>query len=136
MELRDISRLLYQIKLADQRVATSFEKETGFSLTRYEMLMIVHDKGVCSQSEIQQAMKIDNAAITRHLKILEEKGYVRRERNTANHREVFVHLTDEAKHDLTSCEQDHDRSKHLITRVLSESEINQLSSLLQKLNQL
>ncbi|TCI26426.1 MarR family transcriptional regulator [Exiguobacterium sp. SH5S4] len=134
MELREMSRLLYQIKLADQRVATSFERETGFSLTRYEMLMIVNDKGVCSQSEIQQEMKIDNAAITRHLKILEEKGHVQRERNVANNREVFVRLTETAARELQHCEQNHDQTNHMIAKVLSESEMQQLSALLQKLN--
>lgn len=134
MKLREMSRLLYQIKLADQKVAMSFERETGFSLTRYEMLMIVNDKGVCSQSEIQKEMKIDNAAITRHLKILEENGHVRRERNVANNREVFVRLTEEAAVELQHCEQNHDQTKHLIAEVLSEAEMQQLSALLQKLN--
>ncbi|WP_445001935.1 MarR family winged helix-turn-helix transcriptional regulator [Exiguobacterium alkaliphilum] len=134
MELRDVSRLLYQIKLADQRVATAFENETGFSLTRYEMLMVVNEKGVCSQSEIKDAMNIDHAAVTRHLKILEDKGYVLRERNAANHREVFVRLTDDAARDLRSCEQKHDASNHLMG-VLSEDEMAQLSALLKKLNQ-
>lgn len=134
MELRDVSRLLYQIKLADQRVATAFETETGFSLTRYEMLMVVGEKGVCSQSEIKDAMKIDNAAVTRHLKILEDKGYVLRERNTANHREVFVRLTDDAAHALQTCERNHDTSSHMMS-VLSDDEMAQLSVLLKKLNQ-
>ena len=35
MDLREISRLLYQIKLTNQEINTLFEKETGFSLTRY-----------------------------------------------------------------------------------------------------
>lgn len=135
MELRDVSRLLYQIKLADQNVASSFERETGFSLTRYEMLMIVKDKGVCSQREIQHEMKIDNAAITRHLKILEEKGYVTRERNVQNHREMFVRVTEKAEYDLTHCEQN-ERTNHLVLQTLSAEEIHQLSGLLQKLNSL
>ncbi|MFZ1822227.1 MAG: transcriptional regulator, partial [Trichococcus flocculiformis] len=45
MNLREISRLLYQIKLTNQEINTLFEKETGFSLTRYEMLMFLKDKG-------------------------------------------------------------------------------------------
>lgn len=136
MDLREFSRLLYQIKLANQKVATSFEQETGFSLTRYEMLMIVKEKQACSQTEIQQEMKIDNAAITRHLKILEEEGYVRRERNQANNREVFVHLTEHANQALTTCDHKHTQADHLVSQVLSEEEIKQLSSLLEKLNKI
>ena len=53
MNLREISRLLHQIKITNQEIATSFEKETGFSLTRYEMLMFLKEKGTCSQNQIQ-----------------------------------------------------------------------------------
>ncbi|ACQ71521.1 transcriptional regulator, MarR family [Exiguobacterium sp. AT1b] len=133
MDLREISRLLYQIKLAEQNVASSFERETGFSLTRYEMLQVVKERGVCSQRAIKEEMKIDNAAITRHLKILEEKGYVVRERNAENHREMFVRVTEKAEQDLRDCERD-EQANHLVLQALSAEEIHQLSGLLQKLN--
>lgn len=133
MDLREISRLLYQIKLAEQNVASSFERETGFSLTRYEMLQVVKERGVCSQRAIKEEMKIDNAAITRHLKILEEKGYVVRERNAENHREMFVRVTEKAEQDLGHCERD-ERANHLVLQALSAEEIQHLSGLLQKLN--
>lgn len=133
MDLREISRLLYQIKLAEQNVASSFERETGFSLTRYEMLQVVKERGVCSQREIKEEMKIDNAAITRHLKILEEKGYVVRERNAENHREMFVRVTEKAEQDLRDCERD-EQANHLVLQALSTEEIQHLSGLLQKLN--
>ncbi|WP_214739579.1 MarR family transcriptional regulator [Exiguobacterium sp. s48] len=133
MDLREISRLLYQIKLAEQNVASSFERETGFSLTRYEMLQVVKERGVCSQRVIKEEMKIDNAAITRHLKILEEKGYVVRERNTENHREMFVRVTEKAEQDLGHCERD-ERANHLVLQALSAEEIQHLSGLLQTLN--
>ena len=133
MDLREISRLLYQIKMADQHVASSFERETGFSLTRYEMLQVVKERGICSQRVIKEEMKIDNAAITRHLKILEEKGYVVRERNAENHREMFVRVTEKAEQDLDHCERG-ERANHLVLKALSDEEIHQLSGLLQKLN--
>jgi DNA-binding MarR family transcriptional regulator len=133
MDLREISRLLYQIKLAEQNVASSFERETGFSLTRYEMLQVVKERGVCSQRVIKEEMKIDNAAITRHLKILEEKGYVVRERNAENHREMFVRVTEKAEQDLRDCERD-ERANHLVLQALSAEEIQHLSGLLQILN--
>ena len=98
MNLREISRLLYQIKLTNQEINTLFEKETGFSLTRYEMLMFLKDKGTCSQNQIQTELKIDSAAITRHLKILEQKGYVIRERNAENtERSLFNYPTRQSK---------------------------------------
>ena len=39
MNLREISKLFYQLKLANQETTSKFEKETGFSITRYELMM-------------------------------------------------------------------------------------------------
>lgn len=133
MNLREISRLLYQIKLTNQEINTLFEKETGFSLTRYEMLMFLKEKGTCSQNQIQTELKIDSAAITRHLKILEQKGYVIRERNAENNREVFVQLSDKAIQDLEACGNEHDQGKSSLSLSLSDGEAEQLSDLLNKL---
>jgi DNA-binding MarR family transcriptional regulator len=133
MDLRKISELLYQIKLTNQETNTLFEKETGFSLTRYEMLMFLKDKGTCSQNQIQTEMKIDSAAITRHLKILEQKGYVIRKRNAENNREIFVQLSDKAIQDLEACGKEHNQGKSSLSLSLSDEEAEQLSDLLNKL---
>ncbi|WP_320163099.1 MarR family transcriptional regulator [uncultured Trichococcus sp.] len=133
MDLREISRLLYQIKLTNQEINTLFEKETGFSLTRYEMLMFLKEKGTCSQNQIQTELKIDSAAITRHLKRLEQKGYVIRKRNAENNREVFVQLSDKALQDLEACGKEHDQGKSSLSLSLSDEEAEQLSDLLNKL---
>ena len=133
MDLRDISRLLYQIKLTNQEINTLFEKETGFSLTRYEMLLFLKEKGTCSQNQIQTELKIDSAAITRHLKILEQKGYVIRQRNAENNREVFVQLSEKAIQELEDCGKEHDQGKTSLYLSLSDEEAEQLSYLLNKL---
>ena len=39
MSLEEISHLLYQIKLADQKIVQIFEENIGISLTRYEIMM-------------------------------------------------------------------------------------------------
>lgn len=133
MDLREISRLLYQIKITNQEVNTLFEKETGFSLTRYEMLMFLKEKGTCSQNQIQTELKIDSAAITRHLKILEQKGYVIRQRNAENNREVFVQLSEKAIQELEACGKEHGQEKSSLSLSLSDEEAQQLSVLLNKL---
>lgn len=133
MNLREISRLLYQIKLTNQEINTLFEKETGFSLTRYEMLMFLKEKGMCSQNQIQTELRIDSAAITRHLKILEQKGYVIRNRNAENNREVFVQLSEKATQELEACGREHDQGKTSLSLSLIDEETEQLSILLNKL---
>ena len=133
MNLRKISELFYQIKVSNQETTSLFENETGFSLTRYELMMFLKENGKCSQSQIHVELKIDSAAITRHLKILEEKDYVIRERNHENNREIFVQLTDSAKQDLENCEKEHNSLDNNLEITLNNEEADQLLHLLNKL---
>ncbi|MEG0286612.1 MAG: MarR family transcriptional regulator [Vagococcus sp.] len=134
MNLRETSKLLYQLKLANQEMTTKFEAKTGFSITRYELMLVLMENAPCSQSLIQNELKIDSAAVTRHLKILEEKGYVIRERNQANNREISVKITEQAIKDLKSCETQHQQHKKLDLS-LTEDEEKMLLQLLNKIVQ-
>ena len=137
MKLEKVSQLLYQLKIVNQEMTAKFEKSTGYSITRYQLMMIL--KGRCSQSQLQNELKIDSAAVTRHLKLLEEKNLVKRERNKENNREVFVEITDKAKNDLALCAKKHDdsldASQQILNIGLSALEEEQLLELLTKLTQ-
>ncbi|HCM89026.1 MULTISPECIES: MarR family transcriptional regulator [Vagococcus] len=130
MDLRQLSKLLYQLKLANQEMTTKFEQETGFSITRYELMMFLKEIEECSQTVLQNELKIDSAAITRHLKVLEEKQYVTRERNKQNNREILVKITNKALEDLKVCEHSHGNG---VDVSLSEQEADLLLALLMKL---
>lgn len=58
MNLRKISKLFYQLKLANQEMTAKFEKETGFSITRYELMMFLKENGQCSQTILQKELKL------------------------------------------------------------------------------
>lgn len=137
MNLEKVSQLLYKLKIVNQEMTAKFEKSTGFSITRYQLMMILKCKGRCSQTQLQNELKIDSAAVTRHLKLLEEKNLVKRQRNKDNNREVFVEITDEAKADLERCAREHDNSVHESEQTLniglSDSEEEELLELLTKL---
>lgn len=137
MNLEKVSQLLYQLKIVNQEMTAKFEKSTGFSITRYQLMMILKCKGRFSQTQLQNELKIDSAAVTRHLKLLEEKNLVKRQRNKDNNREVFVEITDEAKADLERCAREHDNSVHESEQTLniglSDSEEEELLELLTKL---
>ena len=137
MNLEKVSQLLYQLKIVNQEMTAKFEKSTGFSITRYQLMMILKCKGRCSQTQLQNELKIDSAAVTRHLKLLKEKNLVKRQRNKDNNREVFVEITDEAKADLERCAREHDNSVHESEQTLniglSDSEEEELLELLTKL---
>jgi len=122
MNLKKISELFYQIKLSNQETTSLFEKETCYSLTRYELMMFLKENGKWSRSQIHV-----------ELKILEEKNYVMRERNQENNREVFVQLTENVKQDLENCEKEHNSLENNLEITLNNEEVDQLLHLLNKL---
>lgn len=92
------------------------------------------DNAPCSQVAVQEVLKIDPAALTRHFKLLEERGYVQRSRNPKNQREVLVDVTNVAKEQLLHEPQTHHVDvKKQMEKVLSDDEQRTLSTLLEKL---
>ena len=129
-----IHELLYQVRLADQIIIQLFEKQLGISLTRYQILQFLLQKSPCNQIAVQEKLEIDQAALTRHFKILESEGYVSRNRNPINQREVLVELTQEAKNQLlVSPPQHHLKVKEQMENILSVAEQQELTTLLTKL---
>lgn len=132
--MKHLSQLLYQVKLADESVTSLFEKGLGISLTRYQLLTNLLDQAPCSQQELQEKLHIDRAAITRHLKILEDKGYIQRERNPENQREMLVQPTQYAVNELQVRPPAHHLAvKAAMESILSDEEEERLSYLLEKL---
>ena len=72
----EIQDLLYQLRLSEQASTQLFEKRLGISLTRYQMLLFLLENSPCNQMAVQERLKIDQAALTRHFKILEKEGLV------------------------------------------------------------
>lgn len=126
--------LLYQLHLTDQTITQLFEKQLGISLTRYQILQFLLQKSPCNQIAVQEKLRIDQAALTRHFKILESEGYVTRKRNPLNQREVLVELTQEAKNQLlVNPPKHHLRVKEQMESILSTTEQRKLITLLTKL---
>ena len=126
--------LLYQLHLVDQTITQLFEKQLGISLTRYQILQFLLQKSPCNQIAVQKRLQIDQAALTRHFKILESEGYVSRKRNPANQREILVELTAFAKDQLlVNPPKKHLRVKGQMEEILSVPEQKELTHLLAKL---
>ena len=129
-----IHELLYQVRLADQIITQLFEKQLGISLTRYQILQFLLQNSPCNQIAVQEKLQIDQAALTRHFKVLESENYVSRERNPINQREVLVELTQEAKEQLlVNPPQHHLKVKEQMENILSTGEQQELTTLLTKL---
>ena len=134
IEMLEINELLYQLHLVDQTVTQLFEQQLGISLTRYQILQFLVQQAPCNQIALQEKLQIDQAALTRHFKILESEGYVSRKRNPANQREILVELTAFAKDQLlVNPPKKHLRVKGKMETILSTHEELELARLLTKL---
>ena len=132
--MSEINELLYRLHLVDQTITQLFEKQLGISLTRYQILQFLLQKSPCNQTAVQEMLQIDQAALTRHFKILESEGYVKRNRNPINQREVLVELTEEAKEQLlVNPPKHHLKVKDQMENILSVAEQQELITLLTKL---
>ena len=128
MNVKEYVKLLHDIKILERKVVDIFEKKLGISLTRFQIIKYVYEVDVATPKKIAQILEIDAAAITRHLKKLEEGGYVRKKRNEDNNREVLVEITEFSKSKIDQCVKETD------IRTLIDEEFTQLKILLNKFN--
>ena len=121
------------VKILERKVADIFEKKLEISLTRFQIIKYLYEVEVATPKQIAQILKIDAAAITRHLKKLEEGGYVRKRRNEDNNREVLVEITQFSKSKIDQCVKEID-VRMLIDEEFTDEDFKQLVILLNKFN--
>lgn len=134
MEIQEIGDLLYNLKIANIKITKLFEDKIGISLTRYQMLIFLYKNQPATQIKLQEYLQIDQAAITRHLKVLVDKEYVKKKRNPCNNREILVTLTEKSYEVLNNCNQYKKSSKELFGEDFTKEDIYNLRKLLSKLN--
>ena len=105
--LQTFSDAMQKLRTVENQLKRVFEENTGMSLTRFQILCFVKDYGPTTQAKVAEYVGIDPAAITRHMKILEEKGYIKRERNENNGREIKVSFTKMSKEKLAALHASH-----------------------------
>ncbi|MER2029032.1 MAG: MarR family transcriptional regulator [Solibacillus sp.] len=132
--LDDKKQMIMMLKRLDRHVTQIFEKRTDISLTRYEILVSLIKNGNVTQKVLQQSLAIDQAAITRHLKLLEEQQFVERKRNEKNNREVLVNISDQGRALLEGCTMFKDQFLNDLYQDFSDSELQQLKQFLTRLN--
>ena len=133
MEVRDCIELLYNLKILDKKLIDLFEKKIGISLTRFQIIKYLHEVCFTTSKQLAQSLEIDAAAITRHLRILEQEGYVIKRRNEFNNREVFVELSQKALDEIGRCEKE-TNVRDLIGEEFTTEDLQNLVQLLNKFN--
>ena len=133
MEVRDCIELLYNLKILDKKLIDLFEKKIGISLTRFQIIKYLHEVSFTTSKQLAQSLEIDAAAITRHLRILEQEGYVIKRRNEFNNREIFFELSQKALDEIGRCEKE-TNVRDLIGEEFTTEDLQNLVQLLNKFN--
>lgn len=106
--LSNQEQILHLLKGLNNQISPKFERCTGISSTRFELLHQLFETEEINQSNLQKAVNIDSAAITRHLKQLEANGMVTRRRNPTDNRVIFVRLTEEGRKRIVGYKKEKD----------------------------
>ena len=133
MNVKEYVKLLHDIKILERKVVDIFEKKLGISLTRFQIIKYLYEVEVATPKQMAQILEIDAAAITRHLKKLEEGGYVRKRRNEDNNREVLVEITQFSMSKINQCVKE-TNIRTLIDEEFTDDDFKQLEILLNKFN--
>jgi DNA-binding MarR family transcriptional regulator len=72
---------------------SSFEASIGYSMPRWRILLNLHQAGELSQKELVRRLRIDPAALTRHIKAIESLGWVQRHNDPKDNRITNVALS-------------------------------------------
>ena len=133
MDVREYVNLLHDLKVLERKIANIFEKRLGISLTRFQIIKYLYEVGYATPKQLSRILEIDAAAITRHLKKLEESGYINKRRNKENNREIYVEITVASKNKIDSCTKDTD-IRNIISENFTDDVLKNLTKLLDKFN--
>ena len=66
----------------------------NLTYTQYITMMVLWEQRSCSAKELGEKLYLDSGTLTPVIKSLEQKGFVKRSRSTADERVLMVELTD------------------------------------------
>ncbi len=115
------------------KLSPKFERCTGISSSRFEILHKLDQVEEINQTMLQKAINIDSAAITRHLKQLETEGMVQRRKSAEDNRVTIVHLTDEGRKHIDGYKTEKANFMNQLMQDFNEIEIEQLANYLERM---
>jgi len=86
--------LLYACARATTRYYRPYLEEMGLTYTQYLAMLVLWDEKQINLKTLGERLYLDSGTLTPVLKRLEEKGYITRERDTADERNLILHVTD------------------------------------------
>lgn len=88
---------LYSASMAVGRVYKPLLDQLGLTYPQFLALLALSEQAEMRVGAIAKRLALEASTVTPLLKRLEARGWVRRERNAANERQVLVSLTDEGR---------------------------------------
>lgn len=131
--LSNHEQILHLLKGLNNQISPKFERCTGISSSRYELLHQLYETDEINQSTLQKAVNIDSAAITRHLKQLEANGMVTRRRNPNDNRVIFVRLTEEGRRQIVGYKIEKINFVNQMLHDFNQEELESLSDMLNRM---
>ncbi len=129
----DEERIFELLQALNKGISPKFERCAGISPTRLRLLHELFQVEEISQIALQKEIDIDAAAITRHLKGLEESGMVNRRNNPVDNRVTLVSLTQQGRDKVHSYKEE---KKRFISSLLTGFDEQDRKSLVDKLTRL
>ncbi|WP_129802174.1 MarR family transcriptional regulator [Streptomyces sp. F001] len=130
------SSIAPKLRLAAKESRAFFEAElgrSGITFATWTVLATLKLEGPMIQRRLAEYLSIEGPTLTRHLETMERRGIVLRTRSGADRRAVTVELTPEGDAMYSKIESIALRSHERMLEGISDSEIAQLSRLLEKI---
>ncbi|GKU81952.1 MarR family winged helix-turn-helix transcriptional regulator [Niallia sp. NCCP-28] len=126
-------QIFYQLQTLNKNLACKFESCLGSSPSRIEILQQLYHNQEISQKELQKMVKIDNAAVTRHLKQLEAANMVARRKKADDNRITLVCLTEDGRNAIKESLQEKEQFIAQTFKDFSEEELQIFLKMLSKI---
>jgi DNA-binding MarR family transcriptional regulator len=130
---REEEKIIVQLNDIYRQMSPKFERCTGISQSRLDLLHKLFEVEEISQTALQREVNIDSAAVTRHLKQLEGKGMVFRRKNPDDNRFTFVRLTEEGRKKIEAYREEKEIFISKVFRSFTKEERSVLSEMLNRI---
>jgi DNA-binding MarR family transcriptional regulator len=127
-----IGFLLSMSKGGAENICMSALEPVGLHVRQYGLLLVLATEGPLSQGELAEWVRTDRTTMVAFVDDLEERGYVRRERNPDDRRAYLLQLTPEGRRALARGRELMRGAEDRLMGSLSERERQQLLKLLGK----
>jgi MarR family transcriptional regulator, lower aerobic nicotinate degradation pathway regulator len=124
--------LLAMTKGGAENIVSKALEEIGIYPRQYGLMLVLASEGPLSQGELAEWVRTDRTTMVALVDGLEERGYVRRERNPADRRAYHLQLTGQGKRAITRGKTLMRRAEKQLLSALTERERSQLIELLGK----